>query len=124
MKVEIDVNGLEETLKALEECASDKELRRVNKKIVERAQPEVHDSMKKRIPTSADNSKSGRGLKGGAEQQTKARTCERQYPDREGQIQRNSSQWRGWLGVIRHQRILLHEICRVGNYAYTTKTVY
>lgn len=65
MKMNVEFSGLTETLKALEECATDKELRRTNKAIVERAQPTVHQSMKKRIPVSADNSKSGRGLKGG-----------------------------------------------------------
>lgn len=65
MKMYMDFSGLEETLKALEECASDKEMKATNKKIVERAQPSVHSSMKKRIPVSIDNSKSGRSLKGG-----------------------------------------------------------
>ena len=60
MKIYLDFSGLEETLKALEECASEKEQRAANKRIVDRSIPIVKEAMQRRIPVSADNSKSGK----------------------------------------------------------------
>lgn len=60
MKIHLDFSGLEETLKALEECCTEKEQKKANKRIVERSTPIVKQAMQKRIPVSADNSKSGR----------------------------------------------------------------
>lgn len=60
MKISLDFSGLEETLKALEECATETEQKAANKRIVERSTPIVKEAMQKHIPVSADNSKSGK----------------------------------------------------------------
>lgn len=60
MKVGITFNGLDDLLKACEECASEAELAHTNRKIVERSTVILKKAMKERIPQSADNSKSGR----------------------------------------------------------------
>lgn len=60
MKIYLDFSGLEETLKALEECAAETEQRAANKRIVDRSIPIVKEAMQRRIPVSADNSKSGK----------------------------------------------------------------
>ena len=65
MKVGLTFVGLNELLQACEDCAAPGELNKVNKRIVQRGEQVLHDEMRKRIPQSADNSKSGRGLKGG-----------------------------------------------------------
>lgn len=59
-KIGITFTGLQELTKACEDCASDVELRAVNRRIVERSTPILKAAMQKRIPVSADNSKSGR----------------------------------------------------------------
>lgn len=60
MKIQLDFSGLEELMKSLEECATDTELKAANKRIVNRSTPIVKEAMQKRIPVSADNSKSGK----------------------------------------------------------------
>lgn len=60
MKIELDFSGLEELMKNLEDCATDTELKAANKRIVNRSTPIVKEAMQKRIPVSADNSKSGK----------------------------------------------------------------
>lgn len=60
MKIHLDFSGLEETLKALEECCTEKEQKKANKRIVERSTPIVKQAMQKRVPVSGDNSKSGK----------------------------------------------------------------
>lgn len=56
----VTFTGLEELLKACEDCASEAELGIVNRRIVERSANVVKEAMQKRIPVSADNSKSGK----------------------------------------------------------------
>lgn len=60
MKIKLDFSGLEELMKSLEDCATDTELKAANKRIVNRSTPIVKEAMQKRIPVSADNSKSGK----------------------------------------------------------------
>ena len=52
--------GKAKLTKACEDCASDVELKAVNRRIVERSIPILKTAMQKRIPVSVDNSKSGR----------------------------------------------------------------
>lgn len=52
----ITFTGLEELLKACEDCASEAELGIVNRRIVERSAGVVKEAMQKRIPVSADKS--------------------------------------------------------------------
>lgn len=72
MKITLDFSGIEETLKQLESCATDKEQREANKRIVQRSAPIVKESMQRHIPVSADNKKSGRSLKGGRSSRPKS----------------------------------------------------
>ena len=60
MKITLDFSGLKEQLKALEEVASEKEMKAANKRVVERSTPIVKEAMQKHIPVSGDNSKSGK----------------------------------------------------------------
>ena len=60
MKFSLDFSGLTEQLKALEEVASEKEMKAANKRVVERSTPIVKEAMQKHIPVSGDNSKSGK----------------------------------------------------------------
>ena len=62
MKIEMEFQGLKELMKALEDAASDEDIKEVNKKIVERGQPVVKQIMSKKIPKSADIKLSGRGF--------------------------------------------------------------
>lgn len=67
MRISYDIRGLQDMIKAMEEVASDREIAKANKRVVERTQTHVKESMRKHIPVSADNSKSGRALKYGRE---------------------------------------------------------
>lgn len=62
MKVEMDFQGFSDLIKAFERAANDSDIRETNKKIVEKSQPVVKEIMSKKIPRSADMSKSGRGF--------------------------------------------------------------
>lgn len=62
MRVELEFEGLGELVKAFEMAASDEEIKAMNKKIVEKAQPVVKKIMSGKIPKSVDISKSGRGF--------------------------------------------------------------
>lgn len=62
MKIDMEFQGLSELIKAFEDAASDADIKEVNKKIVEQSEPVVKGIMQKKIPKSADISKSGRGF--------------------------------------------------------------
>lgn len=47
-------------MKALEDCATDVEMKEANKRIVKRSTPIVKEVMQKHVPVSGDNSKSGK----------------------------------------------------------------
>lgn len=60
MKMELEFKGLNELVKALEQTASDNEIKQVNRKIVEKCAPVVKSAMSEEIPKSKDISISGR----------------------------------------------------------------
>lgn len=62
MKIEMEFTGLQELVKAFEAVASDDEIQKTNKSIVEKSEPVVKEIMSRKIPKSADISKSGRGF--------------------------------------------------------------
>lgn len=62
MKIEMEFPGLQELVKAFEAAASDEEIKETNKRIVERGEPVVKEIMSRKMPKSADISKSGRGF--------------------------------------------------------------
>lgn len=62
MKVEMEFQGLQELMKAFEAAASDEDIEKVNKKIVEKSEPVVKRIMSTKIPKSADIKLSGRGF--------------------------------------------------------------
>lgn len=60
MKITLDFSGIEETLKQMEDCATEQEQRAANKRIVERGEQIVKRAMQGHIPVSANNAKSGK----------------------------------------------------------------
>lgn len=62
MRIEMEFPGLQELVKAFEAAASDDDIKRVNKKIVEQGEPVVKRIMSGKIPKSADIKLSGRGF--------------------------------------------------------------
>lgn len=62
MRIGLEIEGMTELVKALEECASDSEIQSINKKIIERAEPIIKSEMAKQMPKSRDISQSGRGF--------------------------------------------------------------
>ena len=62
MKIQIEFQGLQELIKAFESVASDEDVKKVNKKIVEKGQPIVKRIMSNKIPKSANIKLSGRGF--------------------------------------------------------------
>lgn len=62
MKIEMEFQGLKELMKAFEDAASDEDIKEVNKTIAEKGEPVVQKIMSRKMPKSADISKSGRGF--------------------------------------------------------------
>ncbi len=62
MRIEMEFQGLDELVKALERCATEKEIQTLNKNIVTQAQPLIKAEMANRIPRSKNQSISGRGF--------------------------------------------------------------
>lgn len=62
MIIDMEFKGLDELVRAFEKAASDSDVRKVNKRIIEKSQPIVKKIMSKKIPKSSDISKSGRGF--------------------------------------------------------------
>lgn len=62
MRIETELQGMDELVKALEQCATEAEIRELNKNIVTKAQPIIKSEMASRMPKSKDVSKSGRGF--------------------------------------------------------------
>lgn len=60
MKVGLTFVGLDELLKACEDCTAPGELDAVNRRIVKRGADVLHDAMKERVPKSGNNAKSGK----------------------------------------------------------------
>ena len=62
MKIEMEFQGLQELVRAFEKAASDEEIKKAYRRIVEKGEPIVKRIMSGKIPKSADISKSGRGF--------------------------------------------------------------
>lgn len=62
MKIEMELNGLNDLIKALELCAGEKEIQTLNKNIVEKTQPIIQREMQNTIPKSGNQKLSGRGF--------------------------------------------------------------
>ena len=62
MRIELEFQGLDELVKALEECATEKQIQGLNRNIVTKAQPLIQEEMKKRVPRSEKQEFSGRGF--------------------------------------------------------------
>ncbi len=62
MKIDMEFKGLQELMRAFENAASDDDVKKVNKEIIEESEPVVKRIMSGKIPKSADISKSGRGF--------------------------------------------------------------
>ena len=62
MKIEMEFQGLQELVKAFERTASDEDIKRVNKKIVENSKVIVKNTMSTKIPKSSNIELSGRGF--------------------------------------------------------------
>lgn len=60
MRIELKMTGLEELNKKMEDLASDAETRKVRKSIHQKVADLVEPRMRRKMPRSADNSKSGR----------------------------------------------------------------
>ena len=62
MKIEMEFQGLQELVKVFEKTASDEDIKRVNKKIVEKSKVVVKNAMSTKIPKSSNIQLSGRGF--------------------------------------------------------------
>ena len=62
MRLDLDIEGLDELIKGLEESASEAEIRELNKNIVTKVQPLIKQEMARKMPKSGDISLSGRGF--------------------------------------------------------------
>lgn len=62
MRIEMEFQGIDELVKALEQCATEKEIQGLNKNIVTKAQPIIQQEMKRRVPKSKNQDLSGRGF--------------------------------------------------------------
>ena len=62
MRIEMEFQGLDELVKALEKCATEKEIQSLNKNIVTQAQPLIETAMSKEMPKSRNQELSGRGF--------------------------------------------------------------
>lgn len=62
MRIEMEFQGMEELVKALEKCATDSEIQSLNKRIVTKAQPIIKGEMTGKMPKSRNQNVSGRGF--------------------------------------------------------------
>lgn len=62
MRIEMEFQGLDELVKALERCATEKEIQTLNKNIVTQAQPLIKAEMSREMPKSRNQELSGRGF--------------------------------------------------------------
>ena len=62
MRIEMEFQGIDELVKALEQCATEKEIQGLNKNIVTKAQPIIQKEMSSKMPKSRNQNLSGRGL--------------------------------------------------------------
>ena len=52
MRIEMEFQGIDELVKALEQCATEKEIQGLNKSIVTKAQPIIQKEMSSKMPKS------------------------------------------------------------------------
>lgn len=62
MRIEMEFQGIDELVKALEKCATDSQIQNLNKSIVTKAQPIIKSEMTSKMPKSRNQSVSGRGF--------------------------------------------------------------
>lgn len=62
MRIEMEFQGIDELTKALEQCATEKEIQGLNKNIVTKAQPIIQKEMSSKMPKSRNQNLSGRGF--------------------------------------------------------------
>lgn len=62
MRIEMEFQGLDKLVEALEKCATEKEIQSLNKNIVTQAQPLIEAAMSKEMPKSRNQELSGRGF--------------------------------------------------------------
>lgn len=62
MRIEMEFQGMDELVKALEKCATETEIRNLNKNIVTKAQPIIEREMASVMPKSNRQELSGRGF--------------------------------------------------------------
>lgn len=62
MRIEMEFQGIDELVKALEKCATDSQIQNLNKSIVTKAQPVIKSEMTSKMPKSRNQSVSGRGF--------------------------------------------------------------
>lgn len=65
MQITFDGKDITNLVKALEQAGETVAVRETDKRIVQRGADIAHPAMSKKVPVSADHSKSGRGYKGG-----------------------------------------------------------
>lgn len=62
MRIEMEFQGLDELVKALEKSATDKEIQTLNRNIVTKAQPIIQKAVSGGMPKSSNQALSGRGF--------------------------------------------------------------
>ena len=62
MKIEMEFQGMDELVKALEQCATESEIANLNKNIVTKAEPIIKSEMSGKMPKSRNQDLSGRGF--------------------------------------------------------------
>lgn len=71
MGVDLIFEGMDELIGKFNEMATESDIEKMDRRILERAKSIVQEVMKRNIPVSDDNAKSGRGLKGGGSSRPK-----------------------------------------------------
>lgn len=62
MRIEMEFQGMDELVKALEKCATESEIANLNKNIVTKAEPIIKSEMSGQMPKSRNQDLSGRGF--------------------------------------------------------------
>ena len=62
MKIDMEFQGMDELVKALEQCATESEIANLNKNIVTKAEPIIKSEMSGKMPKSRNQDLSGRGF--------------------------------------------------------------
>lgn len=62
MRIEMEFQGMDELVKALEQCATESEIKNLNQNIVTQAEPIIKSEMSRNMPKSRNQDLSGRGF--------------------------------------------------------------